>query len=212
MVGALDRAGLAVSRRTSAVSRASIGRSLSALVRWWGWIEPLRLGQIEQQLLLACLLDSAEINAVARVWAGRARLRADSLVPVGDAPNWTARAEGLKRWTGGRAVNADPWMLFPAWLRSELPVPPGVASPKMRRLEFLAAIQTRPPLWLGSRGCDDDTVWAALRQAGLKPWIHRHVPSAAKLPPETDLAETRRLSCGTYRRAGPGITSSGARL
>ena len=39
---------------------------------------------------------------------------------------------------GGRSVNADPWMLFPAWLRNELPVPPGVATPKVRRLEFLA--------------------------------------------------------------------------
>ncbi len=175
--------------RTSAVWRASIGRSLSALVRWWGWIEPLRLGQIEQQLLLACLLDSAELNAVARLWAQRARLRADSLVPVGDAPNWTARAEGLKRWTQGRAVSADPWMLFPAWLRKELPVPPGVASPKLRRLEFLAVLQTRPPLWLGARGCNEDTVWAVLRETGLKPWIHRRVPSAAKLSPETDLAQ-----------------------
>ncbi len=39
--------------RTSAVWRASITRSLNALLRWWGWIEPLHLGRIEEQLLLA---------------------------------------------------------------------------------------------------------------------------------------------------------------
>ncbi len=175
--------------RTSTLWRASVARSLGALLRWWGWIEPLRIGRIEEQLLLAWLLDAPDLNAVARVWAEKARLRADSLVPFGDAPSWTARAECLKRWTAGRAVSADPWMLFPAWLRNELPVPPGVATPKMRRLEFLAALQTRPPLWLGVRSGDEKAVWGALREAGLKPWIHRHIPSAAKLPPETDLSE-----------------------
>jgi 16S rRNA (cytosine967-C5)-methyltransferase len=174
--------------KTSALWRASIARSLGALLRWWGWIEPLRIGRIEEQLLLAWLLDSPDLNAVARAWAEKVRLQADSLTPFGDAPSWTARAECLKRWTHGRAVSADPWMLFPAWLRNELPVPPGVATPKVRRLEFLASLQARPPLWLGVRGGDEKAVWGALREAGLKPWIHRRVASAAKLPPETDLA------------------------
>jgi 16S rRNA (cytosine967-C5)-methyltransferase len=174
--------------RTTPASRASIARSLSALLRWWGWIEPLHLPKIEEQLLLAWLLDSTELNAIARIWAERARLRPDSLVPVGDAPNWTGRAEGVKRFVGGRAVNADPWLLFPAWLRNELPVPPGALAPRVRRLEFLGAIQARLPLWLGVRGADEKAVWGALRDAGLKPWIHRRVPSAAKLPSETDLS------------------------
>jgi 16S rRNA (cytosine967-C5)-methyltransferase len=182
--------------KTSAVWRASINRSLSAVLRWWGWIEPLHLRRVEEQLLLACLLDSPELSAVARVWAARARLRPDSLVPVGDAPNWTARAEGLKRWAGGKAVSADPWMLFPGWLREELPVPPGVATPKLRRLEFLAALQTPLPLWLGVRGADEKKVWGALRDAGLKPWIHRRVPSAGKFPPATDLSQLEDFRAG----------------
>ena len=70
--------------RTSAVWRGSIARSLGALLRWWGWIEPLHLGRIEEQLLLAWLLDSAELNAVARVWAQRARLR-----PIASCPSAT---------------------------------------------------------------------------------------------------------------------------
>ena len=182
--------------RTTPAARASIARSLGALLRWWGWIEPLHLSRIEEQLLLAWLLDSTELNAIARVWAQRARLMPDSLVPVGDAPNWTGRAEGLKRWIGGRAVNADPWMLFPAWLRNELPVPPGVAAPKVRRLEFLSALQTRPPLWLGVRGADEKTVWGALRESGHKPWIHRRLTSAAKLPAETDLSRLDDYQAG----------------
>ena len=188
------RCATAAGRRPSGA--ASIARSLGALLRWWGWIEPLHLGRIEEQLLLAWLLDSAEINAVARVWALRARLRPESLVPVGDAPNWTGRAEGLKRWTGGRAVNADPWMLFPAWLRNELPVPPGVATPKVRRLEFLAALQTPCRSGWACAGRMKRRSGRRSREAGLKPWIHRRVPSAAKLPPETDLSELEDFRTG----------------
>lgn len=167
--------------------RLWITRSLAALLRWWGWIEPLHLPKIEEQLLLAWLLDSSELSALARAWAMRTGRHPARLTPVGDAPNWTLRAEGLKRWMEGRPVNADPWRLFPAWMRDQLPVPPGIATPKARRLDFLAALQTRPPLWVGVRGQDEKTIWAALRDAGLKPWIHRRLPTAAKLPPETDL-------------------------
>jgi 16S rRNA (cytosine967-C5)-methyltransferase len=173
--------------RTTAADRASISCALGALLRWWGWIEPLHLPRIEEQLLLAWLLDSAGLSALAQVWAARVGRPLDRLVPVGDAPSWTARAEGLKRWMAGRPVNADPWRLFPAWLRDQLPIPPGAATPKLRRLDFLAALQTRPPLWIGVRSTEEKAVWTALRDGGLKPWIHRRMPSAAKLPPETNL-------------------------
>ena len=162
-------------------------RSLGALMRWWGWIEPLHMKRVEEQLLLAWLLDSVEVGAMAKVWAARIGRHPDRLVPVGDAPNWTGRAEGLKRWTEGRAVNADPWRLFPAWLRDQLPVPPGDATPKVRKLDFLAALQARPSLWVAVRGTDEKSVWAELRDAELKPWIHRRMPTAARLPAETDL-------------------------
>ncbi len=124
---------------------------------------------------------------MAKVWAARIGRHPDRLVPVGDAPNWTGRAEGLKRWTEGRAVNADPWRLFPAWLRDQLPVPPGETTPKVRKLDFLAALQARPSLWVAVRGKDEKAVWAELRDAELKPWIHRRIPTAARLPAETDL-------------------------
>jgi 16S rRNA (cytosine967-C5)-methyltransferase len=106
---------------------------------------------------------------------------------VGDAPNWTGRAEGLKRWTEGRAVNADPWRLVPAWLRDQLPNPPGDSTPKVRKLEFLGALQARPSLWVAVRGHDEKPVWNELREAELKPWIHRRITTAARLPAETDL-------------------------
>jgi 16S rRNA (cytosine967-C5)-methyltransferase len=84
-------------------------------------------------------------------------------------------------------VNADPWRLFPDWLRDQLPVPPGHAAPKQRRLDFLAALQTRPALWVGVRGLAEKVVWTALRDGGVVPWIHRRMPTAAKLPPGTNL-------------------------
>ncbi len=176
--------------------RSDFRRSLEALLRWWGWIEPLQLPKAEEQLLLAWLLDSPELSPVARVWAARIGRHPEQLYLVGDAPNWTARAEGLKRWTAGRPVNADPWRLFPAWFRDQLPVPPGTATPRMRRLELLAALQTDPSLWIGVRGEDEKTVWNSLREAGLKPWIHRRLPTAAKLPPRTNLAPLDAFQTG----------------
>jgi 16S rRNA (cytosine967-C5)-methyltransferase len=183
-------------RGLRAQDRAAIARSLRALLRWWGWIEPLRLRRPEEQLLLAALLDSPELNAFVRVWAERIGRPVDRLVPVGDAPSWTARAEGLKRWLDGRPANADPWRLFPAWLREQLPVPPGDETPKARRLEFLAALQRPAPTWVGVRGHEEKDAWIQLRNVGLKPWIHRRVTRAAKLPPETDLTRLGLYSAG----------------
>jgi 16S rRNA (cytosine967-C5)-methyltransferase len=187
LVPAINRA-LQGRSRTTFADRANIRRSLAALSRWWGWIDPLQLPRIEEQLLLGWLLDSPELSPMARVWAGRTGRSAEQLYLVGDAPSWTARAEGLKRWMAGRPVNADPWRLFPPWFRDQLPVPPGTAAPRMRRLDLLAALQTDPPLWVGVRGEDDEnSTWNSLREAGVKPWIHRRLPSAAKLPSGTSL-------------------------
>jgi 16S rRNA (cytosine967-C5)-methyltransferase len=176
--------------------RAGIARSLRALLRWWGWIETLHLRRPEEQLLLASLLEFPELSAFGRVWAERIGRPVDQLVPVGDAPNWTARAEGLKRWIGGHAVNADPWRLFPAWIRDQLPVPPGDATPKQRRLDFLAALQSRCPTWIAVRGGDPRAIWNELREAELKPWIHRRLADAAKLPPEADLSRLSSFEAG----------------
>ena len=173
------------------IDRHLVLRSVAALCRWWGWIEPLHLLQVEEQLLLATLLDSPEIDGICRAWASRLGRPFDRLMAVGDAPGWTSRAEGLKRWVGGGPVTADPWLLFPAWLRDHLPVPPGDATAKARRLAFLFALQTRLPLWVGVRGAPEKAIWSELREVGLKPWIHRHLPTAARLDPDADLSPLR---------------------
>ncbi len=174
-------------KRSTRSDRVLVNRSLASLTRWWGWIEPLRLVQVEDQLLLAWLLDSTELPAVARIWASKAARDRASLSCGGDAPNWTARAETLKRFVAGRAVTADPWMNFPAWLREELPPPPGDESPKVRRLEFLHAVQTPPNLWVVVRGEPPKPVWDELREAGHKPWVQRRLDVAARLEPDADL-------------------------
>jgi 16S rRNA (cytosine967-C5)-methyltransferase len=139
---------------------------------------------------LAWLLDAPAVHPVCRVWARAIGRDPGQLVALGDAPNWTARAEGLKRWLGGRAVTADPWRLFPAWLRDHLPLPPSGAPPKLRYLEALHALQARPALWLRAQvvgGSGAAALWAELRDAGLKPWVHRQVPTAARLPTDADV-------------------------
>ena len=63
---------LAECDRERVKDRFLITRSLEALLRWWGWIEPLRLKRIEEQLLLAWLLDSPDVGAMARGLGKRA--------------------------------------------------------------------------------------------------------------------------------------------
>ncbi len=95
-----------------------IARSIFSLFRWHGWVEPLRLPSLEERLLLSCLLDAPSVHPVCRVWAKSMQRDAGRLVAMGDAPGWTARAEALKRWVDGRSINADPWRLFPSFLRA----------------------------------------------------------------------------------------------
>ena len=46
------------------------------------------------------------------------------------------------------------------------------------------------------RGGDAKAVWNELREVELKPWIHRRLAEAAKLPPETDLARIASFKAG----------------
>jgi 16S rRNA (cytosine967-C5)-methyltransferase len=164
-----------------------ISQSVFALFRWHGWIEPLRLPRPEERLLLAWLLDSAAVHPVCRVWAREVGQDPNRLVAFGDAPNWTARAEGLKRWVGARTVNADPWLLFPPWLRDHLSLPPGEGTPKVRYLALLDSLQRKPPLWVRAQGPDERTIWGELTESGLKSWVYRRIRRAAKLDPNADV-------------------------
>jgi 16S rRNA (cytosine967-C5)-methyltransferase len=164
-----------------------IAQSVFALFRWHGWVEGLHLRSLDERLLLSWLLDAPIVHPVCRVWGKFVGRDASRLVALGDAPTWTARAEGLKRWVDGRAVNADPWRLFPPWLREHLPLPPGEASPKLKYLALLDSLQKRAPLWVRSQAPEGEGLWTELKESGLKPWVHRTITRAAKLPSEADV-------------------------
>src|SRR6516162_7343566 len=71
--------------------RRLVTRCLAALLRYWGWIEPLRLVRIEEQLLLAGLLEFGDLHPILQVWARKIGRDPYRLFTAGDAPNWTAR-------------------------------------------------------------------------------------------------------------------------
>jgi 16S rRNA (cytosine967-C5)-methyltransferase len=164
-----------------------VSQAVFAWFRWRGWLEPLGLRSIETRLLLATLLDSSSVSPVCRVWAREAGRDPSSLFPLGDAPNWPARAEGFRRLLGGRPVTADPWRLFPPWLREHLPLPPGGGAAKTRFMELLQTLQKRAPLWVRAQTADPRATWSELKSLGVRPWIHRRIASAAKLEPDVDV-------------------------
>ena len=174
-------------RDLAAPDHKFVAQAVFALLRWHGWVDALHLARAEERLLASWLLDSPTVHPVCRHWAKLSGRDPGRLVAFGDAPSWTARAEGLKRWFGGRTLNADPWRLFPDWMRDAVPLPPGSAAPKARVLEFLASLQKRPMLWVRAQGGDPAGIWAELREAGVAPWIHRKMTGAARLDADADI-------------------------
>ncbi len=174
-------------RLLAAPDRRFLAQAIFALFRWQGWVDGLKLMRVEERLLLSWMLDAPTIHPVCRLWVRTSGRDPGQAVALGDAPTWTARAEGLKRFAGGRTVNADPWRLFPDWFRANIALPPGTATPKARYLELLNSLQLRPPLWVRAQGPNVDAVWDELKEAGLKPWIHRRLLSAAKLETDADV-------------------------
>jgi len=142
---------------------------------------------MEDRLLVSWLLDSKEIHPACRIWSEVTGRDVASLIPLGDAPSWTARAEGLKRLLNARAINADPWRLFPTWFREELPIPPGTGSIKLKYLELLDVLQRPAPLWIRVQCEDEKKLWNELSASGVRPWIHRTLTRSAKLAVDVDI-------------------------
>ncbi|RUL88382.1 RsmB/NOP family class I SAM-dependent RNA methyltransferase [Tautonia sociabilis] len=174
-------------RGVSIADRLFVSRSIDALFRWWGWIDPLRLGPIEARLLIAVLLDRTDVPEPCRLWARAVGVDPRCLQPIGGAPNWARRAEAFRRLVERPRATTEPWTLFPRWLRDELLEPPGEEALKHRLVALLHTLQ-RPPLpWLRvSRGRPAE-LWAELQRQGLPVSIHPSFPDAASVPPSTVL-------------------------
>jgi 16S rRNA (cytosine967-C5)-methyltransferase len=166
-----------------------VSRSVLSLFRWHGWVELLGPGTVEERLLVSTLLESREVPPICRSWARRSGWDFGRLFPLGDAPTWHSLVDGLGQLLGERPVSGDPWRLFPTWLREELATLPGLANPKAFQLDFLRTMQAPPPLWVRAQGPSPEQVWTALRELGLRPWVHRHMPTAGRLDQDVDITD-----------------------
>ena len=163
--------------------------AVRSLFRWWGWIGPLEGLSTAERLLLATLMDSGHVHPVVRFWAKMAGRETNSLMPLGDAPTWTAKTDGFKRLTGRKTPMVDPWRLFPPWFREAIVLPPGSESAKVRAVSLIEALQKPAPLWVRSQGAEPEVVWNELRALGLKPWVHRKISTIARIEAELDLEQ-----------------------
>jgi len=183
-----DRAISAALRNHRALGPADqrfVAEAVFALFRWKGWVDRLGERKMEPRLFASCLLDSEALHPVCRYWAKSGGDDPDRMIPLGDAPSWTALAEGFKRSLAGENFSADPWALFPKWLRDHLPL--HGSDRKKKNLALIAGLQKRPPMWVRVQHDEPEKVWDELRALGLKPWVHRTVLHAAKLPADSDV-------------------------
>jgi 16S rRNA (cytosine967-C5)-methyltransferase len=160
-------------------------QAILSLFRWRGWVELLHLEGVEGRLVLSVLLDSETVPSPCRVWASRLGWDPSRLFPLGDAPTWHSRVEGLRQILGDRSIAGDPWRLFPSWLRGHLPAVSD--DPKAFHLDFLRALQSPPSLWVRAQGEEPERIWKELAALGLKPWIHRRLTAAARLDRDTEV-------------------------
>lgn len=183
-------------RGLNALDRSVVFDAARALFRHRGWVDTLRADRLEERLLIALQLDSSTIDPLARTLARRLGKHGEDLIPLGDAPGWTERCEGLRRLAGGAPINADPWRLFPPGLRDHLMLPAGVGSAKARYLSFLETLQKPADFWVRALTEDPEIVWNELRRIGLRPWVHRRVTHAARLDQGTDLTTVEAFRRG----------------
>jgi 16S rRNA (cytosine967-C5)-methyltransferase len=183
-------------RGLNALDRSVVFAAARALFRTRGWVDAIRADRFEERLLIALQLDSQTIGPLARTLARRLGKRGEDLIPLGDAPGWTERCEGLRHLAGGAPINADPWRLFPAGLRDHLMMPAGFGSAKARYLSFLETLQKPADLWVRALTEDPEIVWNELRRIGLRPWVHRRVTHAARLDRDVDLTNVEAFRRG----------------
>jgi 16S rRNA (cytosine967-C5)-methyltransferase len=174
-------------RGLSIADRLFVSRSIDALFRWWGWIEPLRLGPVEARLLVAVLLDRPDIPEPCRAWARSIGVDPRCLVPVGGAPNWGRRAEAFRRLVEKPKATTEPWALFPRWLRDECLEPPGEAPMKHRLADLLLTLQRPSIPWVRAARGRPSQLWAELREQGANPKPHPRLTDVASLDPSTIL-------------------------
>lgn len=167
--------------------RRFVSEAVFALFRWKGWIETMPLESTADRLLAAWILDAPTIHPVAMEWARNTGRDPSKLVALGKAPSWTPRAEGLKRFFNLPTFSADPWRLFPDWMRALFPTPPGEGTPKNRLLAAIHAFQQRPALWVRVQMAKPEAVWTALREANVPIRQHQRHTAAAIVPTDTDL-------------------------
>ena len=177
------------------VDRNIVIGCVRSMLRWWGWLAPLDAAT-ETRLLLASLLDAREPTPMIRHWAHRNETEKATLLPLGDAPDWTAKTTGFKRILGFEPPTVDPWRLFPEWFRSAIQDPPGTETLKTRQIHLIAALQTPAPVWLRAQAESPKRVWDVLRASGVKPWIHRTWPDAARLDDEIEVSHLGPTSQG----------------
>ena len=163
-----------------------VADAVGSLFRWRGWVEPSMPGNVAGGLLLAMLLDGSEVHPACRFWAREAGIDPGRLIPLADAPSWTARTDGYKRIVEGRPTIVDPWRLFPPWFREVVALPPGEETPKARGVALIESLQSPPRHWVRLRAKDPAKVWDELREQGLRPWQHRRIAWSGRLEPDVD--------------------------
>jgi 16S rRNA (cytosine967-C5)-methyltransferase len=193
-------AALRANRQIGGRDRRLISETVFAVLRWWGWLEPLAPSQFvaalgpgpESTATLAApairatawapvlgaawTLEAAEVPEAARLWLSLALPEASSATVAQPGMALPERSPLLAPFFGAGDPPPEPERLLPAWAWPEIRCP----RPRAELLEWL---QRRPPVWLRAQTADVPGLVAALRLARVPVQPHSALPTALATPP-----------------------------
>jgi 16S rRNA (cytosine967-C5)-methyltransferase len=193
-------AALRANRRIGGRDRRLISETLFAVLRWWGWIEPLAPSEFTAALAIcgpgsppsaspavrasawaallaaAWTLEGGEVPEAARLWLTMALPQASSASVAEAGMPLERRSRLLVPFLPAGTPPPEPGRLLPAWAWQEMDCPRPAA-------ELLEWLQRRPPVWLRAQTTDLPGLIATLRSEGVEVQPHGALPTALSTPP-----------------------------
>lgn len=164
--------------------RRLLGAATFSYFRWKGWLAGY--ASLPEALAAAYYLDAASRHPAIDLLAPR------DVEPVG-ALGLDGKARAVATWLGADApLSVD--ALVPAWTARELV---DAEQPDVLRA-FIAAIQTRPPLWLRARSTRTKAVLAALHDADATAAADARMPQALRVDGTLQIEQLHRKTAGAF--------------
>lgn len=155
--------------------RRFISNLVFSYFRWFGWIAPMREGDLPAACLQAWLLDANAPHSGANALAALAEMAPENFEPKGQA-TLEQKLAAFKEWRKDKE-HVSLRDLLPGWILDALYIPPDKEKGPHTEA-FIEACQVRPPTWLRLAHGYEEVCLAEFAQRGIEMKRHTVLPNA----------------------------------